>query len=78
LELISTARLLEEVDVVLAGYSERLAVGGEGMVRNGMVEEVVDFGAGHDVDGGRRAIGDSLLLPVGGLGCNVVELWETW
>jgi hypothetical protein len=48
LELISAASLLEQVDVVLAGYGKRLAVGGEGMVRNGMVEEVVDFGAGHD------------------------------
>jgi hypothetical protein len=48
LELVPAARLLEEVDVVLAGYGERLAVGREGVVRNGMVEEVVDFGAGHD------------------------------
>jgi hypothetical protein len=50
LELVPAARLLEEVDVVLAGYGERLAVGREGMVRNGMVEEVVDFGAGHGDD----------------------------
>lgn len=78
LELVSAARLLEEVDVVLAGYSERLAVGGEGMVRNGVVEEVVDFGAGHGGGDGRRAVGDSLLLPVGVLGCKLVELWETW
>jgi hypothetical protein len=48
------------------------------MVRNGMVEEMVDFGAGHDEYGGRRAIGDSLLLPIGVLGCKLVELWETW
>jgi len=73
LELVSAARLLEEVDVVLSGYSERLAVGGEGMVRNGMVEEVVDFGAGHDGYEGRRAIGDSLLLPIDVLGC---KLWS--
>lgn len=63
LQLVTTARLLEQVDIVLASDGERLAVGGEGMVRNGVVEEVVNFGASHaDV---RVAIGDSLLLQLG-------------
>ena len=51
-----------------------VVVDGEGEV----VEEVVDFGAGHGGGDGRRAVGDSLLLPVGVLGCKLVELWETW
>ena len=78
LQLEATARLCVQVNIVLTSYSERLAVGGEGMVRNGVVEEVVDFGAGHGGEDGRRAVGDSLLLPVGVLGCKLVELWETW
>lgn len=53
---------LVQVDVVFAGYGERLAVGGEGVVRDGVVEEVMDFWGGHFV--GRCAIGDSLLLQV--------------
>lgn len=47
LELVAAARLLEQVYVVVPAHGERLTVGGERVVRNGMVEEVVDFGAGH-------------------------------
>lgn len=46
--LIPAACLAIQIDIVLAGYGERLSVGGEGMVRNGMVEELMDVGSGHD------------------------------
>ena len=48
LELEAAARLLEEVDAVLTSYGQRLAVGGEGVVGNRVVEKVVHFGGGHD------------------------------
>lgn len=60
LERVLAARALVQVDNVLPSYSERLAVGGEGVVRDGMVEEVVDFWGSHYVSW--EAIGDSLLL----------------
>lgn len=44
LELVPTAGLGEQIDVVVAGYGERLAVGGEGVVCDGMVEQMVDVG----------------------------------
>lgn len=47
LKLETTARLRIQVDVVVASYSQRLAVGGEGMVGNWVVKEVVDFGGSH-------------------------------
>ena len=36
-----------EIDVVVAGDGEGRAVGGEGVVGYGGVEEVVDFWGGH-------------------------------
>ena len=56
--------LAVEVDVVLAGYSQRLTVGGEGMVRDGVVEEVVDFRS-HNVYVLLCAIGGALYYCVG-------------
>jgi len=47
LQLKASARPRVQVDVVLAGDGERLAVGGEGVVRDGVVEEVVHFWGGH-------------------------------
>ena len=41
------AASLVQIDIVLAGYGKRLAVGGEGVIRDGMVEEVVDFRRRH-------------------------------
>lgn len=61
LQFVSAAALLEQVDAVVASYGEGLAVGGEGMVCDGVVEEMVDFRASH-CDGLENAIGDSLLL----------------
>jgi hypothetical protein len=45
LKLVSV--LLEQINIVLPRYGKRLAVGGEGVVRNGMVEEVVHFRGRH-------------------------------
>jgi len=39
--------LAVELDVVLAGYCESFAIGGEGVVGDRGVEEVVDFRGGH-------------------------------
>ena len=36
-----------QIDIVLTSYGERLAVGREGMVRDGVVKEVVDFWGDH-------------------------------
>jgi hypothetical protein len=36
-----------QVNIVLARNSQRLAIGGKRVVRNWVVEEVVDFGSGH-------------------------------
>lgn len=47
LKLEATARLRIQVDIVLPSYSQRLTVGREGVVRNWVVEEVVDFWGGH-------------------------------
>jgi hypothetical protein len=41
------ARALVQLDVVLACDGEGLSVSGEGVVGNRVVEEVVNFGAGH-------------------------------
>lgn len=60
LERVLVSGALVQIDYVLAGYGEGLTVGGEGMVRNRVVEEMVDFWRSH---GGRMGvIGDSLLL----------------
>lgn len=53
-----------EVDVVLAGYSQRLTVSGERMVRDRVVEEVVDFRS-HSVYVLLCAIGGALYYCVG-------------
>jgi hypothetical protein len=45
---LSTSPLVK-IHVVLPGYCERLAIGGEGVIRNGMVEEMVDFWRSHCV-----------------------------
>ena len=47
LKLESAARFRVQVDVVLASYSQRLTVGREGVVRNWVMEEVVNFRGGH-------------------------------
>lgn len=60
LQRVLVARALVQIDNVLTGDGEGLAVGGEGVVRDGVVEEVVDFWGGHCE--GTGAIGDSLLL----------------
>lgn len=49
LELVSAAALLEDVDIVLTCDSKRLAISGEGVIRNWRVKEMVDFGASHGV-----------------------------
>ena len=46
-ELEVIARLAVQLDVVVAGDSDSLAITGEGVVGNGSVEEVVNFWAGH-------------------------------
>lgn len=51
LKLESLAASLVQVDIVLAGYSERLTVGGERMIRDRVVEKVVDFWGCHDDTG---------------------------
>ena len=57
---VLVAPALVYVDNVLTSYSERLAVGGEGMVCDRVMEEVVDFWGSHCIE--YLAIGDSLLL----------------
>jgi hypothetical protein len=59
LELEPAALPRVQINIVVAGYGEGLAVGGEGMVRNRVVKEVVDFGGDHGCVG---AVGDSQLL----------------
>ena len=56
--------LAVEVDVVLAGYSQRLTVSGERMVRDRVVEEVVNFRS-HSVYVLLCAIGGALYYCVG-------------
>lgn len=43
----SLSGALVKLDLVLAGDGELLAVGGEGVVGDGLVEEEVGFGSGH-------------------------------
>ena len=50
------ARVAVQFDIIVSCYSERLTVGREGVVGNGVVEEMVDFGSGHD----EEAIGVAL------------------
>jgi hypothetical protein len=45
-EIVS--RLAIQLDSDVASNCKCLAVGGEGMVGNGMMEQVVDFWTGHD------------------------------
>jgi len=52
-----------EVDIVLAGYSQSLTVSGERMVRDRVVEEVVDFRS-HSVHALLCAIGGALYYCV--------------
>jgi hypothetical protein len=47
LQRVLCARAPVQVDVVVAGHGERLAVGGEGVVGDGVVEQVVDVRGGH-------------------------------
>ena len=47
LQLVGAAAFVEEVDVIVAGHGECVAVGGEGVVGDGMVEQVVDVWASH-------------------------------
>lgn len=47
-----------ELDIVVFGDCQGLPVGGEGVIGNGVMEEVVDFWSSHDEE---NAIGDSLL-----------------
>lgn len=46
-ELELAAGAFVELDVVLAGDGHTRAVGSEGVVRNGMVEKVVNFSGRH-------------------------------
>jgi hypothetical protein len=61
LELETAALPCVQVDIVVTSYGEGLAVGGEGVVRNWVVKEVVDFGRNHGCVG---AVGDSQLLQI--------------
>ncbi len=47
LELEGIADLAVELNCRVSGDSKRLAVGRERVVRNGVVEEMVNFGSGH-------------------------------
>jgi hypothetical protein len=47
LELKARASTRIELDIIVAGNGQSLAVGREGMIGNGVVEEVVDFGRCH-------------------------------
>lgn len=47
LKLEGTARFGIQFDIVVSSYCERLTVGGEGVVRDGMVKELLDFGGRH-------------------------------
>ena len=42
------ARASVQLDIVVASHGHRLPVCGEGMVGDGVVEEVMDFWARHD------------------------------
>lgn len=48
LELVAAARLQEQVHVVVTAYGERLTVGREGVICDGMVKEMIYFWTGHD------------------------------
>jgi hypothetical protein len=62
-ELVRAADLGVELDRRVPGNGERLSVGREGMVGDGVVEEVVDLGGCHDEYRGDRR---SSLLPRSG------------
>ena len=50
LQLKGLAGSLVQVDNVVAGYGERLAVGRKGVVRDSVVEQMMDFWGSH-IDG---------------------------
>ena len=53
LESEFAARALVQFNVIVSCDSEGGSIGGERMVGNWVVEEVVDFGTGHDEVEGR-------------------------
>ena len=57
---IFRAGLLIQFDVVVSGNCEGLTVGGEGMVGDGVVEEVENFRTRHgeEKEGDRRVVGE--------------------
>jgi hypothetical protein len=76
LQLELTAAALVELDVVVAGYGEGLAVGGEGVVRDGMVEEVVHFWRGHGDRNMFWAIGGALYYCTLSSDCELEQRWS--